>query len=79
MKWYITSQEEAVESFHDQGEHYTTTAEIFSVLTSPLRLDEPKASLDSVGESTQRRSKLLLCNVRLRSRKIETGFSWFRI
>ena len=42
MEWYITSQEEAVESFHDLGEHYTTTAEIFSVLTSPLRqLDEP--------------------------------------
>ena len=82
LEWYITSQEEAVESFHDQGEHYTTTAEIFSVLTSPLCLDElseAKRVKDTVGESTQRSLKPLLCNVWILSWKLETDFSWLRI
>ena len=43
--------------FMIEGEHYTTTAEIFTVLTSPLCLDElseAKRVQDTVGESTQR-------------------------
>ena len=43
--------------FMIEGEHYTTTAEIFTVLTSPLCLDElseAKRVQDRRGESTEK-------------------------
>ena len=84
LKWYITSQEGAVESFHDwMRTLHNNGWELLCVdkpTASARRAERSEASLaDAVGESTQRRSKPLLCNVRLRSWKLETDFSWLRI
>ena len=78
----LQARKEPLRVFMIEWEHYTTMAENFSVLTSPLCLDELSAAKrvwDTVGKSTQRSSKSLLWNVRIRSWKLETDFSWLRI
>ena len=73
----LPARKEPLKIFMIEWEHYTTMAENFSVLTSPLCT--AKWVQDTVGESTQRSSKPMLCNVRIRSWKLETDFSWLRI
>ena len=78
----LQARKEPLRVFMIEWEHYTTMAENFSVLTSPLCLDElseAKRVKDTVGESTQRSLKPLLCNVWILSWKLETDFSWLRI
>ena len=78
----LQARKELLRVFMIEWEHYTTMAENFSVLTSPLCLDKLSAAKrvqDTVGESTQRSLKPLLCNVRILSWKLETDFSWLRI
>ena len=78
----LQARKEPLRVFMIEWEHYTTMAENFSVLTSPLCLDERSAvkrDQDTVGESTQRSLKPLLCNVWILSWKLETDFSWLRI
>ena len=78
----LQARKEPLRVFMIEWEHYTTMAENFSVLTSPLCLDElseAKRVKDTVGESTQRSLKPLLCNVWILSWKLEMDFSWLRI
>ena len=78
----LQARKEPLRVFMIEWEHYKTMAENFSVLTSLLCLDElsaVKQVQNTVGESTQRSLKPLLCNVQIRSWKLETDFSWLRI
>ena len=78
----LQARKEPLRVFMIEWEHYTTMAENFSVFGSPLCLDElskAKRVKDTVGESTQRSLKPLLCNVWILSWKLETDFSWLRI